>query len=276
MRIAILADIHGNLPAFEAVLRHVRQQGVDQVIIAGDLVNGAPDSIECWQLAQTVPCVLLRGNHERYVFDFGLPHAPAVWQTERFAPVHWTVAQFSTAERRQLSELPFAVRPPAAPDLLIVHASLRRDNDLIAAYTPEAELAAMFPDSPENYIVRGHEHWCQMRLWGERTIITTGSVGWTLDENQATAQYLILEQRANRWSIQHQAVAYDIHLTVQRFHTTGYLQATGPMGRLMLREIATASSQIVPFLHAYERWLLAEPQKELSLAEGIERFFRLY
>lgn len=192
MRIAILADIHGNLPAFEAVLRHVRQQGVDQVIIAGDLVNGAPDSIECWQLAQTVPCVLLRGNHERYVFDFGLPHAPAVWQTERFAPVHWTVAQFSTAERRQLSELPFAVRPPAAPDLLIVHASLRRDNDLIAAYTPEAELAAMFPDSPENYIVRGHEHWCQMRLWGERTIITTGSVGWTLDENQATAQYLDL------------------------------------------------------------------------------------
>ncbi|MCX6045856.1 MAG: metallophosphoesterase [Chloroflexi bacterium] len=273
MRIAILADIHGNLPAFEAVLQHVHQQKVDQLVIAGDLINGAPDSALCWQLAQTVPCLILRGNHERYIFDFGLPHAPAVWQTERFAPVQWTAAQFTDAERHSFRKLPFAIRPPAAPDLLIVHASLRRDNDLIAAYTPEAELPEMFPNSLERYIVRGHEHWCQVRLWGDRTIITTGSVGWALDENQATAQYLILEQHANRWSIHHQAVPYDVNLTVQRFHTTGYLKETGPMGRLMLREIATASSQIVPFLRIYERWFLEEP---LSLAAGVERFFKLY
>jgi predicted phosphodiesterase len=53
MRIAVLADIHGNLPAFEAALAHSRRQAVDHLVIAGDLINGAPDSRLCWQLAQT-------------------------------------------------------------------------------------------------------------------------------------------------------------------------------------------------------------------------------
>ena len=157
--------------------------------------------------------------------------------------------------------------------VLFVHASLRRDNDALAAYTPESELTAMFPESHEALIVRGHEHWCQVRLWGERAIVTAGSVGWTLDESQPTAQYLLIERRGHRWQFQHQAVPYAIDLTVQRFHATGYLQAAGPMARLMLREIATASPQIVPFLRAYERWIQQAP---LSLSEGIERFFQIY
>lgn len=273
MRIAILADIHGNLPAFEAALAHACGLCVDQFIIAGDLVNGAPDSRQCWQLAQSLQCPILRGNHERYVFDLDEPHAPLLWHTERFAPVHWTASQFSPEERQALRALPLSLRLPEAPDVLFVHASLRRDNDALAAYTPESELTAMFPESHEALIVRGHEHWCQVRLWGERAIVTAGSVGWTLDESQPTAQYLLIERRGHRWQFQHQAVPYAIDLTVQRFHATGYLQAAGPMARLMLREIATASPQIVPFLRAYERWIQQAP---LSLSEGIERFFQIY
>ncbi len=51
MRIAVLADIHGNLPAFEAALKHVSQQKVDQIILAGDIIIGSPDSKACWDLA---------------------------------------------------------------------------------------------------------------------------------------------------------------------------------------------------------------------------------
>ncbi|MFN8493294.1 MAG: metallophosphoesterase [Caldilineaceae bacterium] len=273
MRIAILADIHGNLPAFEAALAHARRLGVDQFIIAGDLVNGAPDSWQCWQLAQSLQCPILRGNHERYVFDLDEPHAPALWQTERFAPVRWTASQFVLKERQALRALPLSLRLPEAQDVLFVHASLRRDNDSIAAYTPEPELAAMFPESHESLIVRGHEHSCQVRLWDERAVVTAGSTGWALDESQPAAQYLLIERRGHRWQFHHQAVAYDIGLTVERFHATGYLKAAGPMAHLMLREIVTASPQIVPFLRAYEHW---SQQAPLSLHEGIERFFKIY
>jgi predicted phosphodiesterase len=272
MRIAVLADIHGNLPAFEAALAHVRGQAVDHLVIAGDLINGAPDSRLCWQLAQTLDCTILRGNHERYVFDFDTPNAPLLWRTERFTPVQWTVSQFITEERRALANLPFAVRLPTAPDLLILHASARRDADNVFPYTPEHELKAMFPDAAERFIIRGHDHWCQVRLWDGRTIVTAGSVGMTLDEHP-TAQYVILERRNHQWEIQHQAVPYDLDTAVERFYSTGYLKAAGPMARLLLREVATASPQLVPFLRCYERWSGLE---DISLEAAVERFFAIY
>jgi predicted phosphodiesterase len=272
IRIAVLADIHGNLPAFEAALAHVRRQGVDHIVIAGDLVTGAPDSHQCWQLAQTLDATLLRGNHERYVFDFDAPHAPPLWKTDRFGPVQWTVAQFSAAERRALALLPLAVRLPSIPDLLFVHASPLRDNDSVSAYTPGKELAAMYGDAPETVIVRGHDHLCQVRLWNGHTIVTSGSVGMPLDENP-TAQYVILEQRNGSWSILHQSAPYDVDATVERFYSSGYRQAAGPMARLLLREIATASPQLVPFLRLYERWT---NQEELALSAGVERYLTFY
>jgi predicted phosphodiesterase len=234
MRIAVLADIHGNLPAFEAALAHSRRQAVDHLVIAGDLINGAPDSRLCWQLAQTLDCTILRGNHERYVFDFDTPHAPPLWRTEQFGPVQWTVDQFSAAERRMLAELPLAMRLPDVPDLVFVHASTRRDNDGVQPYTPAADIAAMFAETPEHLIVRGHDHWCQVRLWNGHTIVTAGSVGMPLDE-QITAQYVLLEQCNGHWEIQHQSVAYDHDAAVERFASTGYLQTAGPMARLMLQ-----------------------------------------
>jgi predicted phosphodiesterase len=272
MRIAVLADIHGNLPAFEAALADVRRHAVDLVVIAGDLINGAPDSRACWELAQAHKLPILRGNHERYVFDFDAPHAPEVWKTARFGPVQWTVNQFSADERRGFAHLPACWRDPVAPGLLITHASPRRDNDSIVAYTPHTALLPMFEETPETVIVRGHDHWCQVRLWAGRTLITAGSIGMTLDEHP-TAQYVILEHKQGTWHFYHQAVSYDVDAAVERFHSTGYLRNAGPVARLLLREVATASPQIVPFLRLYERW---QQQEAIELDTAVERFFRYY
>jgi hypothetical protein len=241
-------------------------------VLAGDLINGAPDSRQCWQLAQTLHATLLRGNHERYVFDFDAPDAPPMWKTERFAPVQWTVAQFSAEERRAFSRLPLAEHLPGIPEILFVHASPRKDNDNVSAYTPVAELAAMFGDTPETLIVRAHDHLCQVRLWDGHTIVTSGSVGMPLDENP-TAQYVILERCNRTWRILHQSAPYDVDAAVERFYDSGYLRAAGPMARLLLREIATASPHLVPFLRLYERWT---NQAKLDLAAGVERYLLFY
>jgi predicted phosphodiesterase len=268
MRLAILADIHGNLPAFEAVLDHVSRQTVDQIVIAGDLVVGSPDSGACWRLAQSVRCPMLRGNHERYIADYGTPHADPRWETEQFAPVQWAVSQLTGDERRDMGALPQVLRFANAPGLLIVHASARGDHDIVCAYTPEAHLSAMFPQVCEQMIVRGHNHVGQVRLWDGHTIVTAGSVGLPLDSNP-TAQYLLLEQNAKGWHIYHQSVPYDVDAALLRFEESGYLAATGPMGRLFQREVATASHQIVPFLRAYARWTKAS---EIALDQAVARF----
>jgi hypothetical protein len=268
MRIAILADIHGNLPAFEAALDHVARQHVDQLIIAGDIVVGAPDTAACWRLAQSLGCPIVSGNHERSVAHFGRPHAPAEWNTERFGPVRWAADQLTATERAAIDALPLALRLPDLPDLLVVHASLRSDNDSIMPYTPDAQLAEMFPNLQERWIVRAHNHVGQVRLWEERTIITAGAVGLPLDGNPS-AQYLLLEQRASGWRICHHAVAYDLDAALRRFRETGYLHAAGPMARLFMRQVATGSHQIVPFLRAYARWSAHEP---VALDAAVERF----
>jgi hypothetical protein len=268
VRLAILADVHGNLAAFEAALDHVAHQDVDRIILAGDIVNGAPDSRECWQLAQSLRCPMLLGNHERYLADFGTPAAQPIWSTEQFAPLQWTVAQFSTSEREAMGKLPLTLRLDEAPDLLLVHASARSDNDTITAHTPEADLEAMFEGTEERYIVRAHNHVGRVRLWGERFIITNGSAGWPLDQYR-TSQYLVMEHRRAGWNITQHSVPYDVDATIRRFEESGYLETTGPMGILFLREVATATQQVVPFLNAFRRWSAQTP---ISLQDALERF----
>ncbi|MFN8480021.1 MAG: metallophosphoesterase family protein [Kouleothrix sp.] len=268
MRLAILSDIHGNLAAFEAVLTDLQRRPVDQIIIAGDIVVGSPDSAACWQLACSLRCPIVRGNHERYVAHYGTAQAPAVWATPRFAPVQWAVAQCSPAERATIDALPLFWRTPELPDLLIVHASLRSDNDSVAAYTPAAELAQMFPQLAEHWVIRGHNHLAQVREWNGRRIITTGAVGLPLDGNPA-AQYLVLERHRSGWRYEHRVQPYDVAATVRRFHETGYLAAAGPISRLFLREVITAGHALVPFFRTYQRW---SPDGSLPLAEAVERF----
>ncbi len=164
MRIAVLADVHGNLPAFEAAMRQVSQQKVDQMILAGDIVNGSPDSKACWDLALSVGCPILRGNHERYAAHFGTSQASPLWSTEQFAPLQWTVAQLSPSDRQSMEQLPLNLRLPGASDLLVVHASERDDHDTITAYTSEPILQEMFPTAQERYIIRAHNHLGQVRI----------------------------------------------------------------------------------------------------------------
>jgi predicted phosphodiesterase len=268
MRLAILADIHGNLPAFEAALEHVAHQKVDQIIIAGDIVNGCPDSKACLNLALSLGCPLLRGNHERYIAHFDTPEASPKWVTDQYAPLRWTREQLSEQERNLVSQFPGYLRLPEAPNILVVHASERNDHDSVEAHTLEHDLHAMFPAAQERYIVRSHNHEGQVRFWEKGFIITTGSVGLPLDGNP-TAQYLLLDQNKNEWNIQHQSVPYNLDAAISRFHDTGYLSSVGPMGRLFFRELVTASKQIVPFLRLYRQW---SEQSDISLAQAVDRF----
>jgi hypothetical protein len=125
-------------------------------------------------------------------------------------------------------------------------------------------LPAMFPDTDEQLIVRAHDHVATTYLWGERQIVTAGSIGLPLN-GLPTAQYLLLERRDGRWLPTHQSVPYDLGAALGRFDQDGYLEATGAVGRLFRRELATASFQIVPFLRRY-RELAAHGTIDLETA----------
>ena len=250
MRIALLADIHGNLAALEAVLAEVARWQPDRVAVLGDVVDGAPDSLACWERVRALHVPVLRGNHERYVFDYGTARAAPEWSTPQFAPIRWAIAQCGEEVRRELAALPLTWTWPDLPELLLVHASARSDQDSIFAHTPDVALSPMFPGLTATLIVRGHNHLAGERLWGERRIVHLGAVGLPLDGHVA-AQFVLLEKRVAGWQVQHLAVPYDVEATIRRFRESGYLEAGGPMARLFLREVATATHHFLPFMRRY-------------------------
>jgi len=271
VRIAVIADIHGNLVAFEAALDYIQTLGVDQLVIAGDVVNGAPDSAGCWQLAQSLNCPILLGNHERYVIDYGTERADPLWETERFRPLHWTVDQLSDADRQEIAALPKTIQLPDFPNLLIVHASARSDVDTILGYTSVEDLPGMFPNVTAKWILRAHNHVCMSRFWNDRVITTVGSIGLPLD-GRTTAQFLVLDQVRDGWRLQHHSVPYDVEAAVQRFRDSGYLEAAGPMARIFMREVSTASYTLFSFMQKYLGW---DDRDEISLNEAVDRFLMM-
>jgi diadenosine tetraphosphatase ApaH/serine/threonine PP2A family protein phosphatase len=275
MRLAIIADIHGNLAALEAVLARIEMLRVDQLIVAGDIVVGAPDSLACWERVKALRCPVLRGNHERYVFDLGTPRGKPEWATPQFGPVQFAAAQLGQTARRQLAALPTLLRVAGADDLLIAHGSPRSDSDLIFPYTSDDEIAPMFADVTERWLVRAHNHFAGVRLWGARRIVTVGSVGLPLD-GTVKAQFTLFERSArvghDGWRVRHEAVAYDLEATLRRFHESGYLEAAGPIARLFMREVETAAFHIVPFQKFQAD--LARTGRVWPLDEAVTAFLR--
>jgi|UniRef100_UPI00404975C2 predicted phosphodiesterase len=247
MRIAVISDIHGNLPALETALAAVEELKPDRLIVGGDVVDGAPDSAACWERVKQLQCPVLRGNHERYVFDFGTERADPIWATDQFAPLHYTHRSLSNAQRNELAALPMVWRSTEAPGLLVVHASARSDADSVLPHTSLVNLDAMFVGVTEELIIRSHNHISSTRDWRGRRIVTTGAVGLPLD-GLAQVQFCLLTYENSKWQAEHHSVPYDVEATLGRFRDSGYLDETGPLGRMFMREVATGSHHVVPFL----------------------------
>lgn len=278
MRIALIADIHGNFAALEAALADAETLRPDLLVVAGDVVDGGPDSAACWRRVKALGCPVIRGNHERYVFDYDTPRADPAWSSPQFAPLRFARAELGAEAIAELAALPPTWSDAeSAPGLLVVHASLRGDNDSIFPYTPDAQIDPLFAgiDPAVRTVVRGHNHFCSQREWGARRIYTTGSVGLPQDGNPA-AQYLVLERdAAGAWHGRHRAVRYDVGATLRRFHESGYLEKSGPLGRLFYREVETGTHQVVPFLRFYGaargrglHWTLEETLRRFFAAAG--------
>lgn len=272
MRIAAISDIHGNLPALEAALDHVERQQVDQVVVVGDVVMGSPDSKACWDTVCELGCPVVKGNGESYMARYGTAEADPQWETEQFGPMQWAANEFTEDERRALGDLPLTYRPPDTHDILFFHASPRSEYESMKAYTPEDELEEMFAGVDEGYLVRGHQHNLQVRLWNSRAIINCGSVGLPVDYNP-DAQYVLLDQRKDGWHVRHQAVPYDVDALLRRVRETDYMKVAGPMGRLHVRAVATGTNQIMAFLRYYKKW---QSDGDIGLGEAVDRFLNLY
>ena len=276
MRIAVLADVHGNLPAFETALAAARAEAPDLLVVAGDVVNGAPDSRACWELARAEADVLLRGNHERYVVDRGTPDGDPAWLGPRFRPLEWAARELA-GHVEALRALPIAAR--VADDVRVMHAAPGDDRVNLFPWTDDGVLERVLDPADEGLLVRGHNHLpFHRQLADGRLLVSVGSVGIPLT-GRPEAQFGLITRHPRRgWGVRHVSLAYDVEAALARFDDSGYLREVGPIAQVFRREIATGSHQLVPFVRFERRWREANGEHtddDASMERALEAFLAL-
>src|SRR5262249_55231870 len=168
MRVAILADIHGNLPACEAVLQDISRNGADVVVAAGDLaLRGAHPRETVGRLAHRCQAPLM-GNTDCYIAgDYlgGAYREREHWKRDLLA---WTRDQLGPEWTRKLGELPFSVRfsPRRGQDLYVCHANPRNLEDSVDPTLDEASLRRFFAHLDAAACAFGHLHFPYRRRFG--------------------------------------------------------------------------------------------------------------
>ncbi len=271
MRLAVLADVHGNLPAFEAALAAARRAAPDLLVIAGDVVNGGPDSRACWVRARAEADLLLRGNHERYAIDRGTPAGDAAWLGPRFRPLAWTVAELDGL-LDDVRATP--IEAPVGDDVHVMHAAPGDDRVSVFPWTPDAELERRFAGIDAGLLVRAHNHLPFHRtLEDGRLLVSAGAVGLAL-AGRPEAQWVLLTRDRGGWRVEHRSEPYDVEAALRRFEESGYLEAAGPVGALFRREMATGAHQLVPFMRFEAAWRAARdlPDDDATLEAALAAF----
>ena len=205
MRTAIVADIHGNLPALEAVLDEVVAAGVDAIVIGGDVVPG-PMPKECLDrlFDSGLPHYFIHGNGESAALQVLRGQVPEK-VPEAFRPaIQWSAEQLPDDYRRAVAAWPPAIRFDfeTLGDVFFCHATARNDTELITRLSPDERIREVFADVHSSVVVCGHTHMQFDRTVGSLRVVNAGSVGMPFGE--PGAYWLLLGP-----DVQLQRTAYD-------------------------------------------------------------------
>jgi predicted phosphodiesterase len=214
--VAVLADVHGNAVALDAVLREVSAEEPDLVVFGGDLTWG-PLPEETVALAQPLAAsaIFVRGNAERALAEAAARGsaerddltARERWMLERHsAPAHVFLASFvetAVVDIRGLGPVRFC------------HGSPRSDEELITFATPEARMLALMDGICERVLVSAHTHIRFDRTVAGIRSINPGSVGMPYEARSGAAFWALLGP-----DVELRETAYDVDEAVRRYRAT--------------------------------------------------------
>ena len=245
-RLAILADIHGNLPALQAVMADMTQFQFDHVVVVGDVVNWGPHSAEVMEIVTREGWTVIRGNNELYLLEYNTPRQPAHWKTYDLLP--WLYEQLQGRWHSYLALWPdeLSLRFPDAPAVRVFHGAPGNPWQSLHPLMTDAEVGSLLVGVTEHTILAGHSHLAMSRRVGPWHIINPGSVGVPLD-GDFTARYVLLEGDESGWQPTFRKVAFDNAAVFEAFERQRFVERYGAVARLVVKEFETARLQVHPF-----------------------------
>jgi predicted phosphodiesterase len=218
--VAALYDIHGNLPALDAVLAELTADPPDAVVIGGDVAAG-PMPVEVLGRLRDLPWPVhfLRGNADRFVvmgYDGTIP--ARLLEHPLFRADAWTATFISRADRDWLEAVPPLLRLPVDGhgEVLFCHATPRSDEERVSVFATDERLARVLAQDDAPLLVAGHTHRQFDRTVGDRRMVNAGSVGRPY-EHAPGAYWLRLGPE-----VELRRTAYDVEAATEAFRAVGY------------------------------------------------------
>lgn len=270
MKIAVLSDIHGNLPALQTTTQDIEAWQPDLVVVDGDIVNRGPLSLDCLEFVQakqrTADWRVVRGNHEDYLLACDRPDAPRSgpeYELWRFA--FWAHDQLN-GHLAVLQTLPnqFSWTAPDGSEFRVVHASMRNNRDGIYADSSDDVLYQQIAPVP-GVFVTAHTHRPLIRRFNDSLVVNVGSVGAPFDRD-TRASYGRFLWTHDGWQSEIIRLPYDVAQTERDYVESGFLDEAGPLAQLMLVELRRAGGLIYRWAKRYQDAVLAE---EIDLADSV-------
>ena len=218
MRLAVLNDIHGNLPALEAVLDDLRGIGVDRIVVGGDVFPGPMPHLVLERLrALDIPVDFIYGNGEVAILEHLAGKVPRLVPEAYRHLIRWNAEQLDDGTRELMASWPMTLRFEVPPlgEVLFCHATPRNENDIFTHLTAEERLVSIFNAARAPVVVCGHTHMQFDRTIGTTRVVNAGSVGMPF--GKPGADWLMLGPEID---LRH--TAFDLDAAAERILHSGY------------------------------------------------------
>lgn len=278
MRLLVLADIHGNLPALEAVLAEAASFEVDGIISAGDMVTGPQGNEVLGRLEESRASMIL-GNNEEYMLAYANGTVPEVWWTARqYGFVRHSFRLLNSQSLKILRSLPEQRRVElnGCSPLRVVHGSPRSSHELLFPDRDPAALEGALASISERVMICGHTHLPWIMEQDGKMAINPGAVSGGLN-GDIGAQYALLTWDGGRWRAELRTTGYSFELIERAYQDSGLLAEGGVFARGCLASYCSGRNYVVAFLefaYAYARqagWQ-GESLPDDLLGEAEEKF----
>jgi len=274
MRIAILADIHGNLPALEATLVDLDQQAPDAIFLAGDQINRCPWNNEVMDRIVDYGWPTIAGNHDSVVGAINTPQIrPPFTNRERFPILYWTQEQLTEAHLSRIRQWPedLQIEMDGLPAIRLFHGLPGNPFVGILPEDSDKKIFTAIEAIQESVIVCAHTHRPLNRAIGRWQIFNGGSVGIPYNSNP-NAQYLLLDgSRSQGWQPTWRSIAYDHSIIPVAFEQSGLRKASGPVAEIHLRTVMYGE----PWISDFGYWLRFQTEEVHSdLTKAVANYLR--
>lgn len=228
MLLAVLSDIHGNLPALEAVLAELERERVDELVCLGDVALG-PQPAETVARVRSLGCAAVMGNWDAWLIE-GFPPAQGGPSGKFLEQGKWWGQRLSAKDRAFVRT--FAPRIElqlGGVPALCFHGAPSSYDDMILATTPHEDLLRMLEGFDHPLMLAGHTHVQLVRVIEGTLVVNPGSIGLPfrglpLGELQLIspwAEYALVRVDDGRLSVDLRRTSYDVDEMLERTIDSG-------------------------------------------------------